>query len=134
MILGAYIIIHSIGIGFGTVEEPGPGFFPLFGGLLIMIFDITIMLQKSKDIDPLFKNNHEVITFFSIAISFILWIIIMPYLGYVVVTFIFLIVLFKVLRLEGWLKPLILATGITIFIYLLFDYWLYTDLPRGILG
>ena len=58
----------------------------------------------------------------------------MPYLGYVIVTFIAAFCLFKIMKLEGWIKPFILSTAIASFIYLLFDYWLYLDLPRGILG
>jgi hypothetical protein len=38
------------------------------------------------------------------------------------------------MKLEGWLKPLSISFGTTLFIYLLFDYWLYIDLPKGILG
>jgi hypothetical protein len=29
---------------------------------------------------------------------------------------------------------LAVSGGTTLFIYLLFDYWLYVDFPRGILG
>jgi hypothetical protein len=36
--------------------------------------------------------------------------------------------------LEGWGKPLLLSFRTGLFIYLLFDYWLYIDLPRGIFG
>jgi hypothetical protein len=38
-----------------------------------------------------------------------------------------------VMKLEGWVKPLVLSAATAIFIYLLFDYWLYIDLPRGFL-
>ncbi len=34
----------------------------------------------------------------------------------------------------GWWMPLAVSGGTALFIYLLFDYWLYIDLPRGILG
>ncbi len=37
----------------------------------------------------------------------------------------------KTLALEGQVKPFALAAGTALFIYLLFDHWLYIDLPRG---
>jgi hypothetical protein len=38
------------------------------------------------------------------------------------------------MKLEGWVKPLAVSGGTALFLYLLFDYWMYIDLPRGILG
>jgi hypothetical protein len=38
------------------------------------------------------------------------------------------------MKLEGWGKPILLSAVVALFIYLLFDYWLYLDLPRGIFG
>jgi hypothetical protein len=38
------------------------------------------------------------------------------------------------MKLEGWVKPLAVSAGTALFVYLLFDYWLYIDLPRGLLG
>jgi hypothetical protein len=37
------------------------------------------------------------------------------------------------MKLEGWWKPLAVSAGTALSIYALFDYWLYVDLPRGIL-
>jgi hypothetical protein len=55
-------------------------------------------------------------------------------LGYVVVTAIATFAFGKTMKLEGSRKPLALAGGTALFIYLLFDKWLYIDLPRGIFG
>jgi hypothetical protein len=66
--------------------------------------------------------------------AFVFWIMVMPYLGYPIVTLATLITAFylsKIMKLQGWLKPSILSAGMALFIYLLFDYWLYIDLPRG---
>lgn len=40
----------------------------------------------------------------------------------------------RTLALEGQVKPLALAAGTALFIYLLFDHGLYIDLPRGVPG
>ena len=55
----------------------------------------------------------------------------MPWLGYVAVTLVSVFALSKIMQLEGWLKPLILSAATALFIYFLFDVWLYIDLPRG---
>ena len=66
--------------------------------------------------------------------AFCLWILLMPLFGYVVVTLLATYGFCKIMKLEGWWKPLSVSAGTALFIYLLFDYWLYIDLPRGILG
>jgi hypothetical protein len=63
--------------------------------------------------------------------TFCLWILVMPLLGYVLVTLLATYAFCKIMRLEGWRKPLAVSGGTALFIFLLFDYWMYIDLPRG---
>ncbi len=134
MFLGLYILIGSVQLGFGTMKEPDAGFFPFVGGLVILISNIFTCIEKSGGDEPIFKEKGGVSTFLSFLLIFAFWILAMPYLGYVVVTFVAAFCMFKVMKLEGWIKPILLTAGVALFIYLLFDYWFYLDLPRGILG
>jgi hypothetical protein len=40
----------------------------------------------------------------------------------------------KLMRLEGWMKPIVLSAGTTALCYLLFGFLLLLDLPQGFLG
>jgi hypothetical protein len=135
MVLSIVIIIVSWRYGFGTLRKPGPGLYPFFIGLLILFFSIALLILglKSKNSEPLFTKSG-LKTFLLMVITFCLWIIIMPVLGYVLVTLAVAFAFCKIMKLEGWLKPLALSIGTALFIYLLFDVWLYIDLPRGIFG
>jgi putative tricarboxylic transport membrane protein len=135
MILAIVIIIVSLGYGFGTLRKPGPGLYPFFIGLLILFFSIALLILglKSKSSEPLFTKSG-LKTFLLMVITFCLWIITMPILGYVLTTFAVTYAFCKIMKLEGWLKPLALSIATALFIYLLFDVWLYIDLPRGIFG
>ena len=135
MILGLVIMIVSWGYGFGTLRKPGPGLYPFFIGLFILPLSIVLIIlgSKSKSSEPLFTKSG-LKTFLLMVITFSLWIIAMPILGYALVTFAVAFAFCKIMRLEGWLKPLALSIGTALFIYLLFDVWLYIDLPRGIFG
>ena len=79
-------------------------------------------------------NGESAKTFAFMAATFCLWVFAMPLLGYVTVTLLATYAFCKILKLEGWMKPLAVSGGTALFLYLLFDYWLYIDLPRGILG
>jgi cytochrome b561 len=136
IILGLVIMILSTQLGIGTLAKPGSGLFPFFCGFLIFVLAILIMIHKEKT-----ENNVKVLSgryakknLALMVITFILWILLMPFLGYLLVTFIGTYSFSKIMKLEGWQKPLIFSVGTMVFCYFLFDYYLYLDLPRGFWG
>jgi len=134
-ILGGYILLASIRIGFGSLKEPEAGFFPFVAGSIILITSAMGLRPRLRGAgaQPMFGSGRELMTFLSVALLSVLWIVVMPVLGYAVMTFVVAFLYSKTMRLEGWWKPLLLSLGIGLFIYALFDLWLYIDLPRGIL-
>jgi hypothetical protein len=134
-LLGGYILLASVRIGFGSLKEPEAGFFPFVAGSIILITSVIGMLPRSREgeASPLFQSRRELMTFLSVALLSVLWIIALPVLGYAVMTFVVAFLYSKTMGLEGWWRPLLLSLGIGLFIYALFDLWLYIDLPRGIL-
>ncbi len=134
-VLGVVIMIISLAYGFGTFRRPGPGLYPFFIGASIFVFSIVLLISelRSPMNAPLF-GSEGIKTFLLMTATFCLWIIVMPFLGYVIVTLLATYAFCKIMNLEGWWKPLAVSAGTASFIYLMFDYWLYIDLPRGILG
>ncbi len=125
----------SIKVGFGSFREAGPGFCPFIAGVLILISSIVHIVSKEVIRENKFEiSAREIKTYLSLFVVFMIWIFAMPVLGHVIVTFIVTFLISKIMRLEGWLKPILLAVGTTAFMYSLFDWWLYLDLPRGILN
>ena len=139
VILGLALVIIGISIdyGFGSLEQPGQGLYTFFVGAFILVFNTLNMIspeKKSPSRILLFANQGQMKKFIFLGIILIAWILAMPYLGYAPMTFIATFLIAKAIELEGWSKPFLLSMGTSLFIYLLFDYFLYIDLPRGILG
>ena len=137
MVLSIIVIVVSLGYGLGALPRPGPGLYPFLVGVFLMLpFSIILLIlgAMSGKAEPLLINRYGLGKFLFMILTFILWVTAMPYLGYVIVTLVATYCFCKVMRLEGWLKPIALSVGTALFIYLLFDYWLYIDLPKGILG
>ena len=135
LVLGIAIVVVSLGYGLGSLGRPGPGLYPVFIGAAISIFALFILISelRSKTSTPGFDKKGAK-TLVLMTATFCLWIVAMPLLGYVVVTLLAAYAFCKIMKLEGWRKPLAVSGGTALFLYLLFDYWMYIDLPRGILG
>ena len=133
LLLGLVVTISSFQIGFGEIRSPGPGLFPFFCGLILVVQNGIIFLieRKPSKGENLFERKGEIRSFISISLTFALWLILMPLLGWVLLTFLATLSFSKIMKLEGWVKPLILSLGNTAFSYLIFGYFLYLDLPKG---
>jgi putative tricarboxylic transport membrane protein len=135
LIVGGIIIGMSFKLGFGTLKKPGTGLVPLWTGLIILISAIMLIIPGARaKARGTFFSKQEIITYSLITLVFIGWIVTMPFLGYILGTFLCTYCFSKIMRLPGWLRPFCLSLGTTLFCYLLFDFWFYIDLPRGILG
>ncbi len=134
-VLGIIIVFTSLKYGFGTFRTPGPGLFPFFIGLSVLIFSLSLLISEWRtQIRSASLNREDLRTFLLMVLAFCMWILVMPVFGYVVVTVLVTFGICKIMKLEGWWKPLSVSVGTALFIYFLFDYCLYIDLPKGILG
>ena len=134
-VLGAGVMIVSLSYGFGTLRKAGPGLYPFFIGLFIFVFSAALLLLKSRSqASSVPFTPEEKKTLLLLSVVFCLWILLMPIFGYVVVTVLVTYAFCRIMKLEGWWKPISVSAGTALFAYLMFDYWLYIDLPRGFLG
>jgi hypothetical protein len=135
LVLGCVVTYVSWGYGFGSLNRPGPGLYPFFIGVAIVIFSFFALISHLRSpARAAVLDNDGTKTLLLMACTFCLWILAMPLLGYVAVTLIATYAFCKAVKLEGWRKPLAVSGGTALFIYLLFDVWLYVDLPRGVFG
>jgi hypothetical protein len=133
--LALLIMLLSRSYGLGTFARPGPGMFPFVIGLFIFPLSLALFISalRSKSEEAL-MSGWQMRTFAFFVGTCVFWILAMPLLGYVLVTLIATFLFAKIMKLEGWIKPLILSAATALFIYFLFDVWLYIDLPRGFWG
>src|SRR5918998_2440945 len=101
--IGIAIAQISWGYGFGSVARPGPGLYPFFIGIAIAIFATVLLAShvrappENPPLDPAQKT-----TLAYMAATFCLWILVMPVLGYVLVTGLAAFAFSKTMKLEGW--------------------------------
>lgn len=131
------ILVLSVQLGFGSMKDPGPGFFPAFTSLFGIGFSISVLGQRlsargrAEQGKRIFAPGQGS-RFLAMIATFCGWLMLMPWLGFILVTFLATLVFAKIMGLEGWWRPILLSICAALFIYFLFDVWFYADLPRGI--
>jgi putative tricarboxylic transport membrane protein len=124
----------------GRVVKPGPGFFPFWLGLALIIVSLTLLFQYGrKKIDPslsspdLWKGLHwEKVLYSSVAL--LLYALFLESLGYILATVLLILFFFRAIEPQKWVV-VIFGSVITSFItYFLFKLWLQVQLPRGLWG
>jgi putative tricarboxylic transport membrane protein len=132
------VCLESWRLDAGSLHAPGPGFLPFITGLLLGILAVIAFIQAlrekpSQDKSFLSFGNY-LIKVGVLAGALIVYVLLLNTLGFLVGTFLLLLFLFRIMEPLGW-KTVFLASLITLAaVYLLFDVFLGTRLPTGILG
>jgi putative tricarboxylic transport membrane protein len=132
-ILGLLIIVSSTQIGFGRLTKPGPGLFPFICGFILCVQSVALNVfkQRGPEGENTLSRTGAPAKFIWMMVSFVFWILLMPVMGWLPLTFLVTLSIAKIMRMKGWMHPLLLAGANTAFSYLLFGYLLAIDLPNG---
>ena len=131
--VAGFAIVQGVGLKLGTLNQPGPGFFPFWGGVVLAVLSLTLIataLRRRAGIDLSGLRSRRVVV---VVVALLGYVVLLEPLGFGTVTFLFL---FLLLRLErrGWLVSAASALGGAVGCYALFQLWLKTQLPVGPLG
>jgi putative tricarboxylic transport membrane protein len=119
----------------GVLSRPGPGIFPLIIGILLFISSAGIFWEaRSKSslakIEwPKAEGRGRLI---KITVAAVLYVIALPYLGYLIVSTGLTLVVLHVMGMSSWPRKIAVALAIGIGSLWLFYVILNVQLPRGI--
>ncbi len=133
LLVMAIFFVQSLDmVSFNAQSIPGPGFAPkLYLGIGFIAATVVILNAiRSKENYGKVTTNSLV---FKIALLAIFYIILIPVLGYLISTFITLLVVYKVLGINNWKLILSVSGGFLVVIYLIFVKFLSVPIPQGIL-
>lgn len=124
-------------IGLGEASSPGPGFIPfLTGSLLIFLSSISLIksfvVPSNSGPAKIFGEGVRWDKLVLVVAALFAYIFLLPVLGYFVVTFLFLILLGKIIEPRGWKVILIISILSVVISYLVFGYWLKVQFPKGL--
>ena len=120
----------------GTIRMPKEGFMPVIIGVAMTGISAYLMLKAFMGKGDA-KNVKLNISWWRlgliVAIS-LLYSITLTAVGYPLGTFLYMFGVFKLSKLEGWIKPLVISLAVAIGFYLIFKVGLGVLLPAGFLG
>jgi hypothetical protein len=137
--LSVFVIFFSHRYGIGSFNNPGPGFMPFLLGIFLLVicsfFLLTSVFQKiKKDQAPNQEQGQTNIGPLSVVLgALFFYAFFLEILGYLIVTLVTLILLFRTAGLKRWSSALVAAVLTTTITYSLFTL-LGLRFPSGIIG
>jgi putative tricarboxylic transport membrane protein len=149
ILFGAVFLFYTTRYPLDTWGNPGPAVFPLIVGAVLTTLgfgQLIRVLWKSgqkghrgkhhggdRSATESFLRNRGEKKALWMMVFFVLYLLMMQWIGFFVSTFLFAILTSRLTEKKDWGRPIVLSAGITLFCYLLFEVWLKLSFPRGIL-
>lgn len=132
------ICVGSLRYPVGTIRQPGPGFFPLIAGSLLIALSLLFYIQlarsgKKRQDGAFWTDVPRTLKMTRVIAALILYAVCMQIVGFFLSTLLFLAFLLRGVDPQRWSVVIITSVSGTVFSYFIFRMWLDVPLPGGIL-
>jgi putative tricarboxylic transport membrane protein len=137
VLFGLMISYGAVSLGLGSFRRPGPGLFHFIIGIAILLLSscqIIAQLRKtsvSRDSLPQSDGLKKIIY---AMMSLIFYAITLEYLGFLVCTVIFFMLLLRIVGQRRWGYTIVTSVTVSALTYIVFRIWLNVNLPMGFWG
>jgi hypothetical protein len=137
--LGIAVAVSSYRLHLGTLANPGPGLAPFFLGIILSLCSLPILVrsflvilrnQKQKD-EPIWSGIQFKKLIIVVASLLGYWIF-LEKIGFVLTTFLLLLILFKTMGSQRWRSVLVASILTVLVVYTVFVVVLRVVLPAGV--
>jgi len=137
LVLAGSLCWSSFQLNLGSPSEPGSGFLPFGTGLLLgilaLVYLVQITFRKTEKEEPFLGEVHWK-RGTCVAASLLSYALLLPRLGYLLTTFLFMAVLFSIYEQKKWWMVGGASLLVIALTYLVFHHWLKVQFPVGFLG
>jgi len=129
-----FAAVQGLSLKLGNLNRPGAGFFPFWGGVVLGLLSIVLVVSsRGRDAAGGSRARSESSKPLVVVGALLGYLLLLETLGFVAVTFLFLLLLFRLERLT-WAFSAVSAGVGALASYVLFQLWLKTQLPTGPFG
>ena len=136
LIFGLFISIESYRLGLGTLHKPGPGFLFFWASIFLIIMSVVVLVRSKGTEEPgaLIFGKQNIRKIVLVLLSLFLYAIFMEMVGFIPITLLLFIYLLGMIEKKGWFYTIFVSIVVTMASYLIFETWLQSQLPKGLLG
>ena len=137
LILSSIYLVGALGYPMGTMDQPGPGRYPVFVGILLLIASagslVDTLLKPAEGIVE-WPRGRDFGRVLAVTAGTAAYAIMLPYAGHLIASVVTIFVVLHTMGLHSWPAKIGLAIAIALSSYYLFDVILNVPLPKGVLG
>ena len=139
MLIGAGVCYGGYDLELGTLRDPGSGFMFFWVGILMMGLSFSILIQAMREKAKagemkLIWSEVQWKKILAVIVALFLYAYAFNTLGFIFCTTLILIFLFKAVEPQRWSVAVLGAILSTLSAYLVFQLWLGSQLPKGLLN
>jgi len=136
LVLSAAYLGASARLPVGELARPGAAVFPLLVGFLLVIGSLSTLwegLRTSTAEQVELPAGRDRLRLLVLLAALFVYIVALPFLGQLIASALFLILLMRVLSDVGWPRVIVYSLIISATLYFVFVHLLSVPMPRGIL-
>jgi putative tricarboxylic transport membrane protein len=132
LIFGAVAAYESAKLPFGTVRNPGPGFFPWWTSVMLELLALILLFRALTLRSPTSeKSSGRLAKVIALLIALCAYTFLLDPLGYLLSTFLLVLFMLRAMDAQRWAIALGMAAITSVGSYVVFAIWLSIPLPRG---
>jgi putative tricarboxylic transport membrane protein len=135
LVAGLLGVVEAGKLASGSIATPGPGFFPLClaGGFSVVAGVLLVASFRERNVGPgapliVAGRRGQVV---AAIVTLVVYAFVLEPLGFVLATFLLMVVLFRAVEPQRWLVALGGAALCAALSHVVFRMWLGVRLPRG---
>lgn len=116
--VSAFVAVEAVDLSLGSLRSPGPGFFPMILAIALAALSAALCVRgvlawRSERAPARPESSGHAGQVWGTVLALVGYVVLLPVLGYVVVTFLLFGVLFRIGGMRGWLRGGALAAAFT---------------------
>src|SRR3989339_32595 len=135
-VLGSYVAFEGYSLKIGSLQDPKPVFLVFWAGILLAGLSLLLLIKTFRSSEAGGISPWKGLQWqkgLKIVIYLIVYVAVFKWLGFLISTFLLLLLLFKSLESQRWGTALLLSAGTTILCFFIFGYFLELRFPLGVL-